>query len=266
MNRPPLTANAKSRLEDDALVRGAGKFRRRPAPAQPGLCRVRALAACARPHRVDRHRQARARRKGVVAVLTAADMKAAGIEHRGSHPPLAGRGGKELIQPFRPALAGDRVLHVGEAVAMVVAETLGAGAGRRRTGRRSNTRNCRRWSTRARRCKPSAPQLHPEAPGNHRASTGRAWSTSPPTSARSTRSSNRRAHVARVTVRQPAHRRDVDGDARRHRALRRRDRPLHAARLLAERRRACATRRRRCMGVRTTSCASSPKMSAAPSA
>ncbi len=42
---------------------------------------------------------------GVLAVLTAADMDAAGVGNVGRHPPLAGRGGKKLILPHRPALA-----------------------------------------------------------------------------------------------------------------------------------------------------------------
>ena len=41
----------------------------------------------------------------------------------GAIRPLAGRGGKGLILPHRPALAAERVMHVGEPVAMVVAES-----------------------------------------------------------------------------------------------------------------------------------------------
>ena len=48
-------------------------------------------------------------------------------------------------------------------------------------------------------------------------------------------------HVARVALRQPAPGGRLDGAARRHRELRSRQRPHHAAGLLAERRRACAT-------------------------
>ena len=57
---------------------------------------------------------------GVIAVLTAADME--GIGNISRHPPLPGRDGAKLIVTNRPALAKDRVLHIGEAVAMVVAE------------------------------------------------------------------------------------------------------------------------------------------------
>src|SRR5208283_2782837 len=61
---------------------------------------------------------------GVLGVLTAKDM--AGVGNLGRHPPVPGRGGKGLILPHRPALATDRVMHIGEPVAMVVAETLAA--------------------------------------------------------------------------------------------------------------------------------------------
>ena len=61
---------------------------------------------------------------GVVAVLTAKDMD--GVGNVGRHPPIPGRGGKKLVMPHRPALAGERVMHVGEPVAMVVAETAAA--------------------------------------------------------------------------------------------------------------------------------------------
>jgi carbon-monoxide dehydrogenase large subunit len=58
---------------------------------------------------------------GVVAVLTAKDMEGVGSISR--HPPIAGRNGSKLILSHRPALAGERVMHIGEPVAMVVADT-----------------------------------------------------------------------------------------------------------------------------------------------
>jgi carbon-monoxide dehydrogenase large subunit len=111
------------RLEDDALVRGAGRFVDDARfPNQAFAAFVRSPQAHAKITSVDIAEAAKA--KGVLAVLTGADMKAAGLNTAGKHPPLPGRGGKGLIQPFRPVLAIDRVRFVGEAVAMVVAETL----------------------------------------------------------------------------------------------------------------------------------------------
>ena len=59
-------------------------------------------------------------------MITAADIKAAGVGNLSQHPPVAGRGGAKLIMPVRPALAGDRASHIGEAVAMVIGETFAA--------------------------------------------------------------------------------------------------------------------------------------------
>ena len=43
---------------------------------------------------------------------------------RSLHPPLVGRNGAKLIVPFRPALAAERVMHGGQPVALVVAESV----------------------------------------------------------------------------------------------------------------------------------------------
>src|SRR5690348_10428147 len=112
------------RLEDDALVRGAGRFVDDARfPNQAFAVFVRSPHAHAKVLSVETAQAAKA--KGVLAVLTGADIKAAGLGTAGKHPPLKGRGGKDLIQPFRPVLALDRVRYVGEAIAMVVAEAIG---------------------------------------------------------------------------------------------------------------------------------------------
>ncbi|MGE5536085.1 MAG: hypothetical protein ACM3W7_11285, partial [Acidobacteriota bacterium] len=106
------------RLEDDALVRGQGRFVDDVRfPNQAFAVFVRSPHAFARIVSIDTAAAKAA--KGVLAVLTAADMNEAGLKTCGRHPPLKGRQGKELVQPFRPTLAGERVLYVGEAVAMV---------------------------------------------------------------------------------------------------------------------------------------------------
>ena len=102
----------------------------------------------------------------MLAVLTAADMEAAGVGNVGRHPPLAGRGGKKLVIPHRPALARERVMHVGEPVVLVVAETLTGGAGCGRAGGGELRGAASRRSISSPRCAPGAPQLWPEAPDN----------------------------------------------------------------------------------------------------
>ena len=92
--------------------------------------------------------------------------------------------------------------------------------------------------------KPGAPQVHPDAPGNL-AVDWPGMTDSPDNEREVDRILKSAPHVARVTVRQSAHGGRHDGDARRHRRLRRQDRGLYAALLLAERRHHRATRRRR---------------------
>jgi carbon-monoxide dehydrogenase large subunit len=110
------------RVEDAALVQGLGRFvEDAPQPNQAHAAFVRSPHAHARIRSID-ITAARAA-KGVVAVLTHREIEAAGVGSTSLHPPLDGRNGVKLIVPFRPALAGERVLHVGQPVVMVVAET-----------------------------------------------------------------------------------------------------------------------------------------------
>jgi aerobic carbon-monoxide dehydrogenase large subunit len=116
-------AQQQPRLEDDPLVRGLGRYAAdAPLTGQTYAYFVRSSHAFADIRSIDT--DAAKAVPGVLAVLTAADME--GIGNISQHPPLAGRGGQKLIIPHRPALAGKTVRHVGEAVAVVVAETLTA--------------------------------------------------------------------------------------------------------------------------------------------
>jgi carbon-monoxide dehydrogenase large subunit len=152
------------RIEDDALVRGAGRYiDDARLPKQAFAAFVRSPHACARIASIDA--SAALALKGVLAVLTDKDMKAAGLKSAGRHPPLPGRGGKDLVQPFRPTLAGERALYVGEAVAMVVAETRGqAQDGADLVAVEYEEQPAVTDLSDA--LKPGAPVLHPEAPGN----------------------------------------------------------------------------------------------------
>src|SRR5215468_8191101 len=152
------------RIEDEYLVRGAGRFvADTPEPGQVYAAFVRSPHACARILSIE-FTEARCLR-GVTAILTAKDMEAAGVGNVGRHAPLSGRGGKKLVMPNRPALARDRVMHIGEPVAMVIADTALAAldAAERVIVEYEeitpviDVRDA---------VKPDAPQLWPEAPGN----------------------------------------------------------------------------------------------------
>jgi aerobic carbon-monoxide dehydrogenase large subunit len=111
------------RVEDDVLVRGRGRYAADvPLQNQAYAYFVRSPHAFARIVSVDAKAAQGAR--GVLGVLTAKDME--GVGSLGRHPPLGGRGGKGLVLPHRPALAAERVMHIGEPVAMVVAENAAA--------------------------------------------------------------------------------------------------------------------------------------------
>ncbi len=109
------------RVEDNALVRGTGHFMDDPRlPNAAYAAFIRSPHAHARV--VSVNADAAHKAKGVLAVLTAADVKAAGIGGISRHPPVAGRGGAKMALPFRPALA-ETAMHAGDLVAMVVAES-----------------------------------------------------------------------------------------------------------------------------------------------
>jgi carbon-monoxide dehydrogenase large subunit len=155
-------AQYQPRLEDDPLVRGLGRYAAdAPLTGQTYAYFVRSPHAFADIRSIDT--EAAKAVPGVLAVLTAADME--GIGNISQHPPLAGRGGQKLIIPHRPALAGETVRHVGEAVAVVVAETLtaaqdGAEAVIVDYEERTPVVDLREA------VRDGAPQIWPEAPGN----------------------------------------------------------------------------------------------------
>ena len=110
------------RSEDGPLLTGHGRFTDDVSlPGQAHGVFARAPIAHARIRSVDVAPALAL--PGVLAVLTGADLQAAGL---GAIPPAAafpGRGGKPLASAPIPPLAVDRVRHVGEAVALAVAET-----------------------------------------------------------------------------------------------------------------------------------------------
>ena len=150
------------RVEDNVLVRGRGRYMAdAPLPNQAYAHYVRSPHAAAKIVKVDTAAAEKA--PGVIGVLTAKDMT--GVGSLGRHPPVAGRAGKTLINPHRPALAGERAVHIGEPVAMVVAESAAAAhdaaelvvVDYEETTPVTDARKALR---------DSAPQVWPQAPGN----------------------------------------------------------------------------------------------------
>lgn len=112
-----------TRKEDERLLTGAGLFLDDCVPDH--LIRA-VLIRSPHPHARIRAVAADAARavSGVLAVLTGADYRADGLGLMPCLDECQRRDGAPLWVPPRPALASDRVLYVGECVAMVIAETL----------------------------------------------------------------------------------------------------------------------------------------------
>jgi carbon-monoxide dehydrogenase large subunit len=150
------------RDEDRRLLIGAGRFAddERSADEAFGVF-VRSPHAFATIRAVETD-AARAQ-PGVLAVLTAADLAAAGVGNVTIGVPVPNGG--DLVLPHRPSLAGDAARHVGDPVALVVAESEAA------------ARDAADYvivdyephqsvTDLAAAILPGAPQIWPEAPGN----------------------------------------------------------------------------------------------------
>jgi len=110
------------RVEDFRLVTGSGKYAADwSLPGQLYAHFVRSDRAHAEI--VSLKTDAAARRPGVHRVYTGADAQRAGYNKFFVLVNWPGRGGEHIRKPARGALAIGRVRHVGEAIAMVVADT-----------------------------------------------------------------------------------------------------------------------------------------------
>jgi carbon-monoxide dehydrogenase large subunit len=111
------------RVEDPRLLTGNGRYTDDIQPRrQAHAYFVRSPHAHASFTKVDTSAAAKA--PGVLAVVTGADLQAAGIGNVPCLVPLKNRDGSSMPMTPRPALAVGRARFVGDAVAMVVAETL----------------------------------------------------------------------------------------------------------------------------------------------
>jgi len=153
-----------ARVEDDALLRGRGRFvDDAPVAGQAFGLFVRSPHAHARIKAVN---VAAARgATGVIAVLTGPDVVNLGVTSVSRHLPIAGGRGSALVVPPRPALAVDRVMHVGNPVALVVARTLAAAQDAAELVE-VTYEALPAVTSLGQAIEPHAPQLWPEAPGN----------------------------------------------------------------------------------------------------
>lgn len=113
---------AVSRVEDDRLTRGSGTYIDDVNLSQQSFAVfVRSPHANARIISIDK--ESVAALPGVLAVFTADDLEADGIGHVPCGADADNIDGSPCIKPPRPALAQHQVRHVGDAVAVVIAES-----------------------------------------------------------------------------------------------------------------------------------------------
>ena len=152
-----------SRKEDPVLLRGEGRYSDDVSwPGQLHAVMVRSRHAHGVLHALDVD-TARAM-PGVHAVLTAADLTAAGLTRMGSTP-QKNRDGSDAPVPPQGPLAQGRVRYVGDPVAMVVAETLAEA----RDAAEAVTMDVEALpavTEAVAAAAPGAPLVHDEAPGN----------------------------------------------------------------------------------------------------
>ncbi|MBV8869457.1 MAG: xanthine dehydrogenase family protein molybdopterin-binding subunit, partial [Acetobacteraceae bacterium] len=111
------------RFEDARLLAGNGRYQDDVTlPRQAHAVFVRSPHAHARIGAIDTDAASRA--PGVLAVYTGADYARDGLGMPKAAMPRKKADGSPMFAPQRPALVVDRARHVGDPVAMVVAETL----------------------------------------------------------------------------------------------------------------------------------------------
>ena len=113
---------AATRYEDDRLLSGEGRYVEDVyIEGQCYAAFVRSQHAHAKITSIDTGDASSL--PGVLAIYTVADLKAEGIGDIPCMAPASNKDGSNCIMPPRPALAEDRVRYVGDAVAVVIAES-----------------------------------------------------------------------------------------------------------------------------------------------
>ena len=151
---------------------------------------------------------------GVVAVLTGDDLAADKIGNLICGWMIHSKDGSPMKMAPHPAIAAGKVSYVGDAYAVVIAETAGAGQGRGGKNRRPITKCCRRCIDPAKAQSKGAQQIHEVAPNN----TIYEWHIGDPDANRRRVEDGQARHQARLHQQSPGAERD--GAARRDRRIR----------------------------------------------
>ncbi len=153
-----------SRMEDPTLLRGKGSYTDdQNLPGQAYAVMVRSKIAHGLLKGIDSTEAAKM--PGVLAILTYADMEAAGFGPMKCAVNFPQRDGSPMKTPPRHSLAKDKVRYVGEVVACVVAETAVQAKDAAEIVE-PQIEELPAVTTPAQALASGAPQLHDEAPGN----------------------------------------------------------------------------------------------------
>jgi len=154
----------KGRLEDDRMLTGRGRYVSDWAlPGQAAGVFLRSDRPHARILSIDA--SGALAMPGVIAVITGAELAAAGLKPIPAAAPFKWKDGSEQRPAPRPSLAHEVVRHVGEPVALVVAENA-VQAQDAMEAVVVEYEELPAVTTAEAALAPGAPQLHPTAPGN----------------------------------------------------------------------------------------------------
>jgi aerobic carbon-monoxide dehydrogenase large subunit len=154
----------KGRLEDERMLTGRGRYVsdwNLPGQAYGHFVRSD------RPHAkiISIEKEETLKSRGVIAVITGAELAQAGLKPIPAAAPFKWKDGSEQRQAQRPSLAHEVVRHVGEPVALIVAESA-AQAQDAAEALVVDYQDLSAVTTAEQALAPGAPQLHPGAPGN----------------------------------------------------------------------------------------------------
>jgi aerobic carbon-monoxide dehydrogenase large subunit len=153
-----------SRREDLRLVSGSGRYTSDcNLPGQLHAAFLRADRAHAEIVRIGLERALA--HPGVKAVYTGQDVREAGFKSLPNIVSYPGKNGQQMVKPYHPVLAMDRVRYVGEPVAMIVAETAAIAEDSRELIE-VEYRDLPAVASFDAAVAAHAPQLHAEVPGN----------------------------------------------------------------------------------------------------
>jgi carbon-monoxide dehydrogenase large subunit len=154
----------KGRLEDERMLTGRGRYVSDwNLPGQAYGYFVRSD----RPHAkiVSIEKEEALKSRGVIAVITGAELAQAGLKPIPAAAPFKWKDGSDQRQAQRPCLAHEVVRHVGEPVALIVAESA-AQAQDAAEALAVDYQDLPAVTTAEQALASGAPQLHPGAPGN----------------------------------------------------------------------------------------------------